>query len=1118
MDLVDEVSSALPGKLKRTSIRPAAAFVNKDVRNYFAQPQIGDSDAYTPKPWNLKPEIPTSEEILGTDDEFVDLMPNQISGPWESKEAYLKSHYELLREDAVAPLRDAVAVFRSNPDMNDDKISIYEKVHVIGLTFAPRGLAFRIRFSTNRAGRRIAWEYSKRLVSGSIIALSPAEDAFQTKCVIAIVAARALEGVKSHPPEIDIYFANPTDADFDPQLEWLLVEAKEGYYEASRHTMTALQRLSQESFPLADHICFLNPEARAPDYVTRSPIVEIETSILDSMEGRSVDILNGWPQSPIGDLDTTQWEALEQMLTKQLAVVQGPPGTGKTYVSVIALRIMLSHMKLGEPPIIVASQTNHALDQILTHVSQFERHYVRLGARSSDPEIKKRTLFAVRRDEPTPNLAGGLLSGTYKTSKRLFNSISELLQPFNIASSDQPLTSSAFRKYGLLNPKQCESLEQGAKRWVNAGAEGKEEEADPLVAWLGDQLAVFEVNYAKENFGFAEDEVDLEYEQLKELEAEQGLNDEDDYEALRGTFTHLQEGFYVQKGLLDKGAGRAGYLTFDDMWKIPGRDRAWVYNELRAQLKDRILQQFRQLAAQYAENCRIMQIGAWERDNVVLKNAKVLGMTTTGLSKYRALVSSLKPRVVLIEEAAEAIEAPIAAACMDSLQQLILVGDHLQLRGHCSVQDLEGEPFHLDVSMFERLVKNGMKYTTLRRQRRMAPEIRQLLFPIYGPLQDHESVKRHREVPGMGNIRSFFFSHNWPESFDDMASKFNEKEAEMIVEFFVYLVLNNIPVKDITVLTFYNGQRKRLLGLMKHHSYLQGHYVKVATVDSYQGEENEVVILSLVRNGNKGIGFLSIANRVCVALSRAKRGFYMFGNADLLAAADGLWADVLHEMHNKTRYRIGSELPLTCVKHSKKTLIKDPADWMKSNGGCELACGERLPCGHKCTVRCHSFSHDQLRCGEPCGRRMVCKHVCEIRCPTSHECSCDCEESRRLEALAQAQARGGRVDRIVVENGDEKDKLDKERQTAVEKYQAYANGGFKEHDAILEQMAESQQRKQPMDVKWPTLQPTVDPVGGATPRQSKTCFVALGDGEGGGDCFDEVKSSAQPEKSLLDDW
>lgn len=114
------------------------------------------------------------------------------------------------------------------------------------MTFARRGLAFRIQFSTNRAGRNIAWEYSKRLVSGSVVALSPADDAFRIKCVIAVVAARPLDGVKLLPPEVDIFFADPSDADFDPQLEWIMVEAKQGYYEASRHVMAALQKLSHE--------------------------------------------------------------------------------------------------------------------------------------------------------------------------------------------------------------------------------------------------------------------------------------------------------------------------------------------------------------------------------------------------------------------------------------------------------------------------------------------------------------------------------------------------------------------------------------------------------------------------------------------------------------------------------------------------------------------------------------------------------------------------------------------------------------------------------------------------------------------------------------------------------
>jgi helicase required for RNAi-mediated heterochromatin assembly 1 len=55
-----------------------------------------------------------------------------------------------------------------------------------------------------------------------------------------------LEGVKLQPPEVDIFFADPADADFDPQLEWIMVQSKEGYYESARHTMTALQKMSRE--------------------------------------------------------------------------------------------------------------------------------------------------------------------------------------------------------------------------------------------------------------------------------------------------------------------------------------------------------------------------------------------------------------------------------------------------------------------------------------------------------------------------------------------------------------------------------------------------------------------------------------------------------------------------------------------------------------------------------------------------------------------------------------------------------------------------------------------------------------------------------------------------------
>jgi len=59
--------------------------------------------------------------------------------------------------------------------------------------------------------------------------------------------------------------------------------------------------------------------------------------------------------------------------------------------------------------------------------------------------------------------------------------------------------------------------------------------------------------------------------------------------------------------------------------------------------------------------------------------------------------------------------------------------------------------------------------------------------------------------------------------------------------------------------------------------------VKVQTVDNFQGEENDIIILSLVRSNDKlNIGFLKISNRVNVALSRARHGLFLFGNLNCI--------------------------------------------------------------------------------------------------------------------------------------------------------------------------------------------------------------------------------------------
>lgn len=80
-----------------------------------------------------------------------------------------------------------------------------------------------------------------------MVALTPAKDMFKSICRVAVVAARPLEGLQQNPPEIDIFFATPMELEMDPQQEWVMVESKNGYFEAYRHTLRSLQKMATET-------------------------------------------------------------------------------------------------------------------------------------------------------------------------------------------------------------------------------------------------------------------------------------------------------------------------------------------------------------------------------------------------------------------------------------------------------------------------------------------------------------------------------------------------------------------------------------------------------------------------------------------------------------------------------------------------------------------------------------------------------------------------------------------------------------------------------------------------------------------------------------------------------
>lgn len=100
-------------------------------------------------------------------------------------------------------------------------------------------------------------------------------------------------------------------------------------------------------------------------------------------------------------------------------------------------------------------------------------------------------------------------------------------------------------------------------------------------------------------------------------------------------------------------------------------------------------------------------------------------------------------------------------------------------------------------------------------------------------------------------------------------SKSNQYEAQFLAGLCRYLIQQGYNADEITVLTMYTGQMfllKKEIGVI--HT-CKG--VRITCVDNFQGEENKIILLSLVRSNDQGkIGFLGIDNRICVSLSRAK--------------------------------------------------------------------------------------------------------------------------------------------------------------------------------------------------------------------------------------------------------
>ncbi|KAF4674803.1 hypothetical protein FOL47_008681 [Perkinsus chesapeaki] len=422
------------------------------------------------------------------------------------------------------------------------------------------------------------------------------------------------------------------------------------------------------------------------------------------------------------------------------------------------------------------------------------------------------------------------------------------------------------------------------------------------------------------------------------------------------------------------------------------RTRWQIWSPVRAALRRfvpvrvaRLQQEGNEVAATQAQRRKSVQLRA-------CLGGALVGMTSTFAALNRDLVHRLAPRVVIIEEAGELLECQLMACLSSSkLEHVVLIGDHQQLRPKINAFELCRKN-HFDISLLERLINFNVPFAKLSIQLRMRPEVSQLVKHFYADgLIDHERVKKYDRVGGVATD-VYFLDHRELEQSFEGTSKKNDYEARFATSLALYLVRSQqYQPEDITLLTPYIGQKRLMRDYLnpsiKSDKSSNRCGVHVATIDDYQGEENKVIILSLVRSNLEcRPGFVGIENRVIVALSRAREGLFILGNTKVLDNSKS-WVGPLRVLRDQGR--VGPALTLTCrvhPDHIERVAGPEGFKYVK-DGGCRYPCGTLLPaCGHVCPYLCHVFDHDGVQCRKACARPRPdgCNHKCIHMCS---ECS-----------------------------------------------------------------------------------------------------------------------------------
>lgn len=298
----------------------------------------------------------------------------------------------------------------------------------------------------------------------------------------------------------------------------------------------------------------------------------------------------------------------------------------------------------------------------------------------------------------------------------------------------------------------------------------------------------------------------------------------------------------------------------------------------------------------------------------LFEKAQVFACTLVGASSQ--MLRDMEFKTVFIDEAAQALE-PACWIPILKAQRVIFAGDHFQLPP--TIKSFDAAKEGLSTTLFEKAINRNNADKMLQVQYRMNRSIMNFSSREFykNELIAHESVAERlllEEEPPMEFIDTA--GCGFTEQVDpETLSSYNKEEGILLFKHFEGLV-SRLGISHITeeqirigIISPYKAQVGFLTEIFEgFEEYKEfAHLTSIDTIDAFQGQERDIIYISLVRSNDAGeIGFLKDIRRMNVAMTRAKKKLVMIGDSATLGS-DKFYHDLIDYVNEINAYRSAYE-------------------------------------------------------------------------------------------------------------------------------------------------------------------------------------------------------------------